>query len=792
MLKEYLKTALRNLGRNKFHSGINIFGLAVGFTAVILIFLYLYGEFTYDDFHKNKDGLYRVSIKRFREGILDGEGPQFTPPLGPAMMKDIPEVKNFARISSERVGYLAYNKEPLKVEDMHHADPSFLDIFSFPLVQGNAKTALVQPYTIVLTEQTAKKLFGNDPGSYRDAVGKMIRIDNKQDYTVTGVAKDPPLNSTIHFNALISFATLYKNPNLFLDWNGGNQYSTFVLLNKNATASAVNAKLPALLWTHINEQYAKAGAKLEAYLQPLTQLHLYYEDNSASLRSNMYIFTIVAVFILLIACVNFINLTTAGASKRAKEVGVRKVLGAGRKKLVGQFLTESFLLTLAAFVISIFLVLLSAPLFEQVFGKSFALSGSMNFTLIVTVVLLFFLVGIGVGIYPAFYLSRFDTIRTLKGMLTKEGKPYLRNVLVIAQFTISIALIASTLVIFQQQQYIKNKKLGFIKDNIVVLPLVGEEAQTNSGFIKQQLKELPEVKSISASSDIPHRGFTTNGYKPEGVENYMQIHVVDADEDFLNTYNIPLLNGRNFSKERPFDKEGYLINETLANMLEWKNAVGKKIERNGMHQVIGVVKDFHFASLHDKIEPLLITNKPWQDKFDYLAIHYNSAHTSQLLDAIKKRWQKIVPSTPFDYWFLNDSYDQLYKSERQFQHAFLYSSILAIVLAVSGILGLVTFSVERRTKEIGIRKVLGASSLNVAGLLSKNFLKLVVLANIIAWPFAWYFMSKWLKNFANRIELSWWVFVAAGLVAVFIALVTVGLQAVRAALANPVKNLRTE
>jgi len=787
MLKEFLKTALRNLGRNKFHSGINIFGLATGFTAVMFILLYLYGEFSYDEFHKNKNDLYRVSIKRFREGKLDGDGPQFTPPLGPAMMKDIPEVKNFARISSERVGYLSYNKEPLKVEDMHHADPSLLEIFSFPLIHGDNKTALTQPYSIVLNEQTAKRLFDKE-----NAVGKIIRIDNNQDYTVTGVAKDPPLNSTIHFNALISFATLYKNPNLFLDWNGGNQYTTFVLLNKNATAEAVNAKLPALLWTNINQQYAKAGAKLEAYLQPLGKLHLHYEENSASLRSNMSIFTIVAIFILLIACVNFVNLATARAAKRAKEVGVRKVLGAGRKKLIGQFLTESLLLTLIAFVISIALLFLTAPLYEQIFGKPFDLGGIMNLTLIGAATLLFFLVGIAIGIYPAFYLSRFDPVRALKGMLTKQGKPYLRNALVITQFTISIALIASTLVIFQQQQYIKNKKLGFTKDNIVVLPLTGEIAQANSEVLKQQLKGLPEVQSVSASSDIPHRGFTTNGYKPEGVENYMQIHVVDADEEFLNIYSIPIVEGRNFSKERPVDNTGFLINETLAKMLGWKNAVGKKIERNGIHEVIGVVKDFYFASLHDKIEPLIITNKPWNDKFDYLAIHYKNAHTPQLLEDIKKQWQKIIPSTPFEFWFLNDSFDQLYRSEQQFQRGFLYSSILAIVLAVLGILGLVSFSVERRTKEIGIRKVLGASSMNVVGLLSKDFLKLVVFANILAWPLAWYFMQKWLEDFANRIELSWWVFLLAGLLAVLIALLTVGVQAVKAALVNPMKNLKTE
>jgi putative ABC transport system permease protein len=787
MLKEYLKTALRIFGRNKFHAGINIFGLSVGFTGVILIFLYLYGEFTFDGFHKNKKEIYRVSIKRFREGKLDRDGPQFTPPLGPAMVKDIPEVKSFARISTERVAYLAYNKEPLKVEDIHHADPSLFDIFSFPLIQGNSKTALAQPYSIVLTEKTAKKIFGNET-----ALGKMVRVDNKQDYEITGIAKDLPLNSSIQFNAVISFATLYKNPNLYLDWDGGNQYITFVELNKNASADAVNAKLPAILWPNINQKYVKAGARLEAYLQPLTKLHLYYEENSASLRSTMSVFSIIAIFILLIACVNFINLTTAKAAKRAKEVGVRKVLGADRKRLVGQFLAESLVLTFTAFIIAVILVLLSAPLYEQVFGKTFVLPGSLNFTLILAAILLFFIVGVGIGIYPAFYLSHFDTIRTLKGLKTTNGKPYLRNALVVVQFTISIALIASTLIIFQQQQYIKNKKLGFTKDNILVLPLTGENARTNAELLKQQLRELPEVQSISASSDIPHRGFTTNGYKPEGVENYMQIHVVDADEDFLRTYGIPLVTGRNFSKEQPTDSTGYLINETLANMLGWNNSVGKTVQRNGEHSVIGVVKDFYFASLHDKIEPLIITNKPWQNKFDYLAIHYNSAHTSQLLELIKKRWQTVNPSTPFDYWFLNDSFNQLYQSEKQFQHGFFYASVLAIVLAVLGILGLVSFSVEQRTKEIGIRKVLGASSWKVAEILSKDFLKLVVFANLIAWPSAWYFMNKWLQDFANRVQLQWWIFPLSGVLAVLIALATVGWQAIKAALANPVKNLRTE
>jgi putative ABC transport system permease protein len=788
MLKEYLKTALRNLQRNKFHAVINVVGLAVGFAAVILIFLFVFTEFTYDHFHKNKDYLYRVSVKRWREGKLDGDGPQFTPPLGPAMAQSFPEIKNFARLSTERVAYIAYdNREPVKVVDIHHADGSVFDLFSFPLRDGDPKTALVQPFTMVVAEKTAKKLFGNEL-----AVGKVVRLDNKQDYMVTGVAKDPPVNSSITFNALISFNTLYKTPNVFLDWDGGNQYITYVELNKDADPKIVNAKLPALLWTNINEKYAKAGARLEAYLQPIKKVHLFYEENSASLRSNMYVFSIIALFILLIACVNFINLTTARASKRAKEVGVRKVLGASRKRLIQQFLTEAMLVSLFALIIALFIVAVSRQLYEQVLGKPLFVPASLGFNLASAIVLLFLLVVIGVGVYPAFYLSRFKTIPTLKGWLTRDGKPFLRNLLVTTQFSISIALIASTIIIFQQQQFIKNKSLGFTKDNIVILPLVGEEAQKNYVLLKDQLNQLPEIKSLSASSDVPHRGFTTNGYKPQGVENFMQIHVVDVDQDFLKTYDIPLLAGRNFSKERPSDNDGYMINETLAKMLNWKDPVGRKILRNGEHLVIGVVKDFHFASLRDNIEPLIITNKPWNDQFDFLAIHYNSQHTQTLLNEIKQRWKKSMPSTPFDYWFLNDSFNQLYQSERHFEHGFLYSSVLAIILAILGMLGLVTFSVERRTKEIGVRKVLGASSFSVAKLLSRDFLRLILVANVIAWPVAWVFMSKWLQEFANRVQLSVWVFFLAGIVALFVALLTIGFQAIKAALANPVKSLRTE
>lgn len=785
MFKNYMLTALRNFSRNKLHSSINLFGLAIAFASVLLIFHYIYQECSFDSFHENKS-IYRVSVKTFREGKLDGDNPQFTAPLGPAMQKEFPEVDNFVRISSSGTAFLSYKKEPVKVHDIVYADSSFFKIFSFPLLTGDIHTALTEPYSIVLTESTSKKIFGQE-----QSLEKIIRVDNKS-YTVTGIVQDPPLNSSIQFNALISFVSLYQDPGLFMDWNGGQRYTAYVLLNKTASPSSVNAKLPGLLWKNINSTYAKFNIKLEAYLQPLTDVHLNYEPNSHSLRSNLYIFSAIGMFILLIACVNFVNLTTARAFKRYKEVGVRKVLGATRTGLVRQFLAESIIMTCLAFIISLIIVRLFASIYEQIMGKELYYMVFKQPLFIVMTFVLIIVVGIGAGIYPAFYISRFGPVAAIKGVIVRHGKPYLRNGLLVIQFAISIALICSTIVIMQQQQFIKNKDLGFNKENIVVLPLQSEQAKSKFGLLKNNIMQLGGVQGVSGSSDVPVWGFTSNGYVPEGVNTPMKINVVDVDEDFLNTYKIKLYSGRNFIAGSSIDSGAYLINETLAKQLGWNNPLGKIIERNKKHQVIGVVKDFYFATLHDKIEPLIITHMPYNRKYDYLSVHFNSNNITNLLSDIKARWNQLVYDTPFDYFFLSQSFDDLYKSEQRFQRGFLYASMLAIILAVLGVLGLVSFSLEQRNKEIGIRKVCGASMGNILSLVSHDFLMLIILSNLIAWPVAWYFGNKWLADFANRIAIGWWVFILGGIIALIIALVTISLQTIRAASRNPAQNLRTE
>lgn len=788
MFTNYLKVALRNLMRYKAYSLITILGLAVGIAGTLLILIYMHFEMSYDNFHRHVDSIYRISIVAKKEGKVEFDGPEFTPPIGPAMKEEFPEVENYTRISTARVAYFSFGERKMKVDEIHHADSTFFDVLSFELVAGNPRRALASPYSIVLTGGTAQRLFGAE-----NPLGRSVQLDQQESYIVTGIVKQPPANSHLQFNALISFSTLYKDPHRFMDWNGGNQYITYVKLLDGTTPEAVHKKFPAFMWRHINAQLATIAVSFEPYLQPLRDIHLYYDPASDSLRTNLAIIGVVALLILLIACVNFVNLTTARATRRAKEVGVRKVFGASRRVLIRQFLGESLLLSALALLIAIFLVELVFPVYRNVVGEELVLAGVMNLQNFGILFGLILIVGIVAGSYPAFYLSSFQAAETLRGTLPSGpaiGKG--RSALVVLQFAISIALIVCTSVVMRQLHFTKTKELGFSKENILILPLVGEDAKTKSAMLKSAFLQLATVDGVAASSEIPRNGFTSNGYFPQGHDKPMMIHVIDVDEEFLKTYNIPLFRGRNFSTSLPTDKTAYLINETLANSLGWDDAIGKMITRNGTHQVIGVVKDFHFASLHSTIEPLIITQQPWLDQFDYLSVKVRSANISESLREIQEAWHRVIPASPFDYWFLDESFDQIYRSEQRFEQVFLAFSILSIVIALFGLLSLASFAAEQRTKEIGIRKVLGASVSGVTSLLSRDFVRLVLIANILGWPVAYYFMQRWLEDFAYRIDIEWWVFVSAGIATLLIALVTVSIQTLRVALANPVEALRYE
>jgi putative ABC transport system permease protein len=788
MFSNYFKIAYRTLLRYKAYTATNIFGLAVGIAATILILSYIEFEMSYDDFQKKAASVYRVSVVWKKEGNVEGDSPTFVPPLGPAMLKDMPEVQNYVRLRNPVVAYLSSGEQSFRVDGIVYTDSTFFDIFSFPLAAGNPQEALRDPYSIVLTPELALTLFGSE-----NPMGKIVKVDGGESFHVTGVVREPPPNSQIRFRALASFSTLEHQPNMYLGWRGGNQYITYVQLRPNTRREDVDRKFPPFMWGYINQEMASIGVSFDPYLQSLRDVHLTYDENSAAIRANIYTFALIALFILVIACVNFVNLTTARSAKRAKEVGVRKVLGADRSTLIKQFLTESLLLTLLASVVALFLVELVFPLYKTLLAEDIGAWSVFHVGTILNVLAIIVVVGLIAGSYPAFYLSSLRAAQTLKsGAVASGSRGRLRSVLITLQFAVSIALIVCTVIVASQLDYLKDQKLGFNKENIVVLPLIGDAAKSKSDLLKEEIVHLSGVLGASASSEVPINGFSSNGYFPEGHNSPMIIHVVDIDDDFLKIFGIEIAEGRGFSPDLASDKSAYLINQTLARTLGWQNPMGKTFRRNGEHTVIGVVKDFNFSTLHSPIEPLIITRRPEVGQFDDLSVKIGGANVASTMSAIESIWQRIVPSTPFSYWFLDEAFDHLYRAEERFETLFLAFSGLAIWIALMGLLSLASFATEERTKEIGVRKVFGASVASITGLLSRDFLRWVVLANILAWPAAYYFMTLWLRDFAYRIDLTIWPFVFAAVVALLLGWLSVGYQTVRAAVANPTKALRYE
>jgi putative ABC transport system permease protein len=788
MFKNYFLMAFRNLKKHRTYTLINVFGLALGLSATILILLYLQFEISYDRFHEHADSIYRVCIRHLREGRSEGETHVYTPPIGPDMKKDFPEVENFARMSTLRVAYLNVDNRAFKVENIRYASPGLFEVFSFKLKSGDPNKALVDPFSLVLSERAAERIFGS-----KNPIGETVQIGPEDLYKVTGVIENPPSNSSVQFNALISFETLYARPIMRMDWNGGNQTITYVMLEENATASSVEKKFPDFLWKNINERIAPYGWKNEAYLQPLKKIHFHYDASSRTALVNFYTFSAVAIFILLIACINFVNLTTARATRRAREVGIRKVIGAHRGNLIRQFLGESVVMTLLAFVVGIGAALLLTPTYNQLLNKELNPFELLNVTSIFGLLLLILLVGLASGIHPAFYLSSFQPVKTLKGVFdSARGKKTFRNVLVVFQFVISVTLIICTLLIRNQIRYIKKAELGYSRDNMVIIPLADQDLRTKTEEMKADLLSIPGIVQAAASSDVPHNGFTSNGYIPEGYSHSIMIHALDADEHFLETYGIDMVMGRNFSKEFATDRDTYLINETLAKQLGWDDPIGKTISRNGERTVIGMVEDFQFATLHNKIEPLLITNTPWRKQFDYLSIKINSSDIPGLLGSIEKVYKKFSPLIPFEYFFLDDAFDRLYKSEERFEKIFQYFSILAICIALLGLFSLSAYSAQQKSKEIGIRKVLGATIPQIFSLFSRETIVLIIIANALAWPVAFFVIQKWLGNFAYRNTISFWAFVLAFLGSMAAAFLTISYQSLKAALKKPADELRTE
>ncbi len=790
MIKNYFITALRSFSRNPMYSLINLIGLAVGLTASILIMLYVFNELNFDTFHEKSDQIYRMNVLHQHK---DGESlfAVGTAAMGVSLEEEFPEIVDMVRFTMGSDAGIRYEDKNYEIDQVQYADSNVFRMFSFDLIRGNPETALKEPFSIVLTPNEAHKIFKDE-----DPMGKFIRYNNQYTMKVTGILEKVPPNSHLQFDALISFSTLYEYENIYLDWDGGHGYYTYVEFIPGFDPSLLEKPLETFMQKHINYKYNQAGANLVMMFEPLENVHLFSRAMAAldttGNMTNIYIFSAIALFVLLIACINFMNLSTARSSKRAREVGVRKVIGATEGKLRRQFLAESTLLSLFAMILALILVELVQPVFNELIGRELSLYDPSNSMLLAGIFVLIILVGFVSGSYPAFYLSSFKPVRVLKGgFVSSKGKTMFRDILVVFQFTITIGLIVCTIVIFRQIHYMKTRELGFIKENIVYLELQSKDAREKADLLKNELRNMAFVKSAGASSAVPGRGLMRNGYVPEGHDESMMFFVLDVDEELLKTLDIKIWRGEGFSENSILDDDAYLINRALAEKLGWEDPIGKIITRNGKHKVIGVVEDFHFQPLHHPVYPLVITNKPF-DGFDYIMISMDRGDHREHIKQIESVWKSILPSEAISFHFLDRTLDSVYEQEKRFGKLFVYFSVLAILIACLGLFGLASFLVEQRTKEIGIRKVFGSTESAIIRLLTWDFSKRVLLANILAWPVAWFAMDGWMENFAFRAGLSWWIFIISGLSALLFAILTVGYQAFKAANTNPAEVVKYE
>jgi len=802
MFEHYLKTTFRNFWRYRGYTLINLSGLAIGIATCIIIFTYISYELNHEKFNKDYDDVYRLAVKgRIGEDFFDVAASM--PPLAVALKQDFPEVRSYSRIEKyEENTFLAMDDKKFYVDGLYFVDTSFLDVFTFELLSGDPATALAEPYSLVLTDKIARKYFGEE-----DPMGKMLRLNDQASMKVTGVLKDIPANTHLKFTMLGSLSTLMKEQGQErYNENWGSLFlHSYIRLNHGTDATAFGEKIRMVIRNAFGEEADEYNIELIPYLQPLASIHL-HSNLMAELEPNsdisyIYIFSAVAVFILVIACINFMNLSTARSSKRSREVGMRQVSGATRGQLVWQFLSESLLLSLLCMILAFVMVEALIPVFSNLTGLELEPYFHRPLTILVVFVLTIF-VGFFAGIYPAFVMSSFQPIRAIKGDLYRGmKKSVLRNLLVVLQFSISIALLVSTWLIYKQMNFINDKKMGFDLENLVIIPLKADRLKEQGKMLKGEFEQLPVVKMISLTSSTPGSGIDGNGYNPEGIESKSPwiIYTLRADYDFIDVFGMKIRDGRKLSKEYGTDTLAAVINEALVKKLGWEEPVGKKIYNFGNDDsvrtcftVVGVVEDFHFQSLHDAIEPsLIILNR---DNADFLAIRLNPGNTEKSIEQLRQKWEEVEHAFPFDYYFMKEEYQDLYKSEQKMADLLITFTILAMLIACLGLFGLALFSIEQRTKEIGIRKILGATVSSLLYRLSLEFTKWILLSAVIAWPVAYYLVDNWLQSFAYRIEVLdyAWIFLVSALIALAIALFTIVYHAYHAATRDPVDAVKWE
>ncbi|QMW05504.1 ABC transporter permease [Spirosoma foliorum] len=804
MFRNYVTIAWRSLLTNKAFSLINIFGLAIGLSCFMLIAVFVYTELTYDTYSKNASNIYRLNISVMGNGNAEIY-PNVDSGVGEGIKHEFPEVTSSTRLLPAS-DYIQYKDNQFKEQHLAFADPNFLQLFSIPLIEGNSADALVAPASIVLSKEFAAKYFGHE-----DPIGKSIAVGAQRTaYKVTGIFDKIPDNSHFHYDAFLSLSTRHIiNPT----WSNVGFY-TYLELSDKVDPKKLEAKFPQLVAKYVVPEVqrdmgislAEAQKSVDTFrflLQPLTDIHL-YSNSKYELEPNgdikyVYIFSALGLFILLLACVNFTNLSTAQAAKRAREVGVRKVMGSVKTQIISQFLTESVLLTFFAMVVAYLLIILFLPYFNQIANRNIGFSFFLNYQAVLTLFIVSFLSGILAGIYPAFFLSSFSIIKTLKGTLLAKSpqKKSLHSGLIVFQFSISTILLIATIVVYKQLQYMQTKKLGYDKDQLVALPDTRLLANNQVAF-KDQLLQNSRVLAATNSRFFPGGEMMdgTQVYPKNETANGAEIHmnIFHVDYDYIRTLGIQLLRGRNFSKDFPTDStSGVIINESAVRELGWNhvNPIGRSMVRSGQqeYKVIGVVKDFNYVSVKQKVAPLMMM---MGRNFGGIVIKIKTTDVNGFLSDLKNQWDAFNPNGPLEYRFLDDQFASFYANEKRTQQLFSVFALLAVVIASLGLFALSAFVIERRTKEIGVRKVMGASVPSITQLLIKDFIKLVLIAILLACPLAWYAMNQWLQDFAYKIEVEWWMLGLAGLFAIGIALLTVSFQSVKAALMDPVKSLRSE
>ena len=806
MVQNYFKTAWRSLRKNKTFTTLNIIGLSIGVACSLLIALYVLDELSYDRFNTRADQIYRID-EQVKFGDFSYNGAEVPGIVGPVFARDFPSIVQYTRFRTTPGIVIRKGAESIREDRAVYADSSLFDVFSLEMIAGDKKTALTAPHSLVITESTARKYFAS-----LDVIGKTLLLDDTSNYKITGVIKDIPTQSHFNFDFFMPMCEQEgSRSDTWLTYN----FQTYLLLKPGTDIRQFEKKLNTAMGQYLTpefksklnttgDDFRKAGNYITCSLMPLTRIHLYSDlQDELGINGNIryvYIFAAIAVFILLIACINFMNLSTASSANRAREVGVRKVLGGQQNSLIAQFLVESFVACLLSFVMAVGFAALLLPLFDQVAGKQIHASMLVHPSILLGVILLLVLVSLISGAYPAFFLASFRPIKVLKGDLSAGFKGSgLRNSLVVFQFTISVVLMVGTVVIYKQLQYIRDKDLGFNKEQVLTLQNTGALGDNTRAF-KNDLLQMPGVKNVTSSGFLPVTGYrTSQGFMTSPAfdgKNFTLMQYWHVDDRYLPTFQVQMKSGRNFSPQYPTDSTAVIINEAAAKIFGGTNPLNKKLYmltdlkgQSVAYNVIGVIKDFNFNSLHEQVAPLVLD---LQQNNGGMAVRISTNDIPGLLNAIKTKWKSMVSSQPFSYAFLDEEFNKQYSVDQRMGTIVLSFSLLAIVIACLGLFGLVTFAAEQRVKEIGIRKVLGAAIPDIFMLLSKDFVKLLVLSICIASPIAWWAMTRWLQDFAYRTNIGWWMFAAVGAVCLLIALATISFQAIKAAVANPVNSLRAE